>query len=672
MAAALELDLPPEFSPPCADVFTPAFSLSRCCLGNDPACWPVMPFGQISGWHECCPARLLRPQRWVHVEPSAAARDPSELFCPPPSTEDLPSCLGKSTAALRPPAAYLAYPIPGEAETQRHAAHNLQALIHELGHKAFRVYQRYCGKGVGALRDLLRRVVFPVLEVLKALACVVRFDGSCMRAGSTRSSRSGHSRLVYYSTYCPMLKALAVQLLVSAGKYEDDWPDAEKMCNEFGNWGQKLLKVTYHLLPLDSANGWETQGSVCRGHVEGGHGGALGPFRELYWPLAPPGTCPYERSPGASGLESVPSWMDSSGNPPWLDDSAQFVSHLSTVAALKALQLSADRNVRRTARNGIALNLGAEYGDCFCLRGKCQETVNGSQHDPVHCALQEKVLRHGLLLESRPEAIIELFTKYRPRLYPSVRVRPGVVRGPEDFERIVVKALAEAACPTQKCVLSGSSHEDSVVKGGHHGIALLKVDIDNGDCDWVRSALRAASRSLSFRLPLLVHVEVNPIVPPPFAYSAHASSDGSPICGPDWSASMTWQFCTLAGAVRSVREASQDAYALLGVEAGNAVFCRRDALSALEDVYPGITNDVVNTSLWERWRRAYFCSIHYRLTVEDGGRVDHRFWADSRIPLHRRSRLLRKTLTRYTSVPCGGGARGVGLANWSLAIEWKP
>ena len=41
---------------------------------------------------------------------------------------------------------------------------------------------------------------------------------------------------------------------------------------------------------------------------------------------------------------------------------------------------------------------------------------------------------------------------------------------------------------------------------------LDKVDVDNCDCCFVEDVLKAGIR------PLLIHVEVHPLVPPPFVY----------------------------------------------------------------------------------------------------------------------------------------------------------
>ena len=50
-------------------------------------------------------------------------------------------------------------------------------------------------------------------------------------------------------------------------------------------------------------------------------------------------------------------------------------------------------------------------------------------------------------------------------------------------------------------------------------IDLLKIDVDNGDCDFLRSLISAGLK------PKLIHIEAVTPIPPPFIYRDHFSED---------------------------------------------------------------------------------------------------------------------------------------------------
>jgi hypothetical protein len=122
---------------------------------------------------------------------------------------------------------------------------------------------------------------------------------------------------------------------------------------------------------------------------------------------------------------------------------------------------------------------------------------------------------------------------------------------------------------------------------------LLKVDIDRADC-------RMAA-ALSVLRPKVIHVELNPIFPPPFGIAPEYRD------GEDWTdhrhfprEALDTCFANNAGCSLSATAALLPDYKLLQVEKEDAVFVRND----LAHIFEPFTSRSLST----HWRLGYFCT----------------------------------------------------------------
>ena len=148
---------------------------------------------------------------------------------------------------------------------------------------------------------------------------------------------------------------------------------------------------------------------------------------------------------------------------------------------------------------------------------------------------------------------------------------------------------------------------------------LLKVDVDNGDCDFLEALLPLQ--------PAMIHVEVMLMaVPPPFALKVHfnpAVQCTAPGCerARSWRDNLRRRGCSLS----AVEETLGRGYLLLGLaEPGhNVMFLRSDLAWALP--LPAMSS-------WQLWRQHYFChplrGFAHGWEIWHGIRTDPARWVD--------------------------------------------
>ncbi|CAE8584067.1 unnamed protein product [Polarella glacialis] len=211
------------------------------------------------------------------------------------------------------------------------------------------------------------------------------------------------------------------------------------------------------------------------------------------------------------------------------------------------------------------MNLGA--GD-----GECDE--GGWVYDPANCLLaQFPGSIRGVWVEGDPVQGAKLaakFTEQHPAAQAVIQlVHPRNAKDLRDF-------------------LSSGFARD------HAEPDLLKVDLDNCDCQMVEALLQEGV------LPWLVFVEIDPFWPPPLRL--HCSwSDAD-----DESDSDSYSGCTLQDYIETLGER----YRLVFVEFNNALFMRKDIDTSGVRGGHIVQSSLVDTltwSAWEHWMHGFWC-----------------------------------------------------------------
>ena len=227
------------------------------------------------------------------------------------------------------------------------------------------------------------------------------------------------------------------------------------------------------------------------------------------------------------------------------------------------------------------------------------------------------------------------------------------VEAQPSLERALRKSLASRQDVVVLGRLAPNQALEMVRKERPAGLAgspdLLKVDVDNGDCDFLEELLPLQ--------PALIHVEVMLMtVPPPFvlrvrfnpAVQCTAADCEQPQ---SWRDNLRRRGCSLA----AVEETLGSSYVLAGlVEPGhNVLFLRSDLGWAV----PWLKV----MSSWQLWRQQYFChplrTFAHGWEIWHGVRTDPARWADVSRPLCERA----EEIGRYFKM-------AAYRENWSLRV----
>eukprot|EP00929_Paragymnodinium_shiwhaense_P077118 TRINITY_DN39697_c0_g1_i1.p1 TRINITY_DN39697_c0_g1~~TRINITY_DN39697_c0_g1_i1.p1 ORF type:complete len:615 (-),score=50.83 TRINITY_DN39697_c0_g1_i1:387-2231(-) len=212
------------------------------------------------------------------------------------------------------------------------------------------------------------------------------------------------------------------------------------------------------------------------------------------------------------------------------------------------------------------LNIGA--GD-----GRCE---GGDEYDPANCLVNKHGFR-GVLIEADPEN-----AQSAKERVAELSLRAEVFEGavaPENISSIAWRSAqalfadeVDALEPlTQLAVLRRMQRPD-----------LLKVDVDHADCALV-------ARLLDTFEPLLLHVEINPLFPPPFSYAEKWQGRDSSLPVETAHHLIGCSLQAFADATRKQwrRGPRLMPYRLHHVEFENAVFVHPDVASVLHEDPPG-------------------------------------------------------------------------------------
>lgn len=292
---------------------------------------------------------------------------------------------------------------------------------------------------------------------------------------------------------------------------------------------------------------------------------------------------------------------------PWQDVSGAYVSHLSIPQLMLEV---ADAGIELS---GLVVNLGANNGMCYAGDG---------MFDSANCLAA--VGWGGVFIEASDELFElarEVYTRFRDR--SSVQLsRPEVRwsgwhsitdggRNVSKLEHLWLQLPVKNIYVVNE-VLTPSTVASIVKDAADYpadldDVDLLKVDIDASDCEFAANLL--------FMRPKVVHLEVQPGIPPPLAYMQNFNHSQY-INGVNRLQDMKWTGCSLAAAVDVLK-----GYRLLQLEDADALFIRDD----LVHLFPQAKQDYVAI-----WRAHYFCRAAAPYSGMPMG------WADPALPLSTR------------------------------------
>lgn len=360
-------------------------------------------------------------------------------------------------------------------------------------------------------------------------------------------------------------------------------------------------------------------------------------FEYLLYPAdrSPGGICAPDRlplhhsiaKPGSPAFGRVSPWRDITSHIP--------PGHLISVgAALEILSEVSTQSPKMFDAVGLrwVVNLGAADGGCSA----------GAHYDPANCLALKYRTHRAVLVEGSQESFAELRRQVSEAEGETGAGHHRLINAYVTPETVV--EMIASALPTSEP-------------------ALLKVDIDNADCTLVRQLLMVFS-------PLLLHVEINTLIPPPIVFRQKFQ-------GMDESIGETGRFrrlashtlgCSLAamledanaGRPSSGAEAFVDSstagptpagmfrYEVLHVEHSNAVLVREDALDVLRFVLGNTSASTVEADAEAKWRLGYLCHplARHLYGHEFEARLDVRAFADPTVGVEHRERRVRAWLER--------------------------
>lgn len=318
---------------------------------------------------------------------------------------------------------------------------------------------------------------------------------------------------------------------------------------------------------------------------------------------------------------------------------------------------------KHRALTGWVVNLGAAERDDPLV---C-DLEGAIWPDPGNCLVRRGW--HGVLLEADPMArkvLRETFHIHEDEDEDAVvRILPGLP--PWDVGEAVMSVLRGPVQPQPPMEASDRSEamKSSMMATATHDLGrtstsfevdLLKIDVDNGDCDYLEALLEAGLR------PLLVHIELLlRQVPPPIAARRRYDPEihDEITRGGDWrraapsDAGIARHGCSLAAAISLTR----GGYVLLQLEASDAVLVRRDVAPLFPSLaHLGVGAGKAEEDLLGKWQVYYWClptlltsrNHPAELDFADMLGNDVSVWADERVPAGLRMELVRSFLEGRT------------------------
>eukprot|EP00439_Symbiodinium_sp_Y106_P069501 s3228_g11.t5 len=344
------------------------------------------------------------------------------------------------------------------------------------------------------------------------------------------------------------------------------------------------------------------------------------PFQLLYSAsLSPAGTCQQDKSPRLIPPPEV-RWFRAK-----VDGTRYYSPWPSSIDLLFRWAAEGGRP------SNWVLNLGSGDGRC----------AGGDEYDPANCL----VLNHGwrgIFIEG-DTALAE---QARASLGDQVRVLSASVT-PSDVGPLVAEAV--------QSLFANMSGKTWLDVNAPRRPDLLKVDVDQADCEFLEALLEIFE-------PLLLHVEINPLFPPPYEY-------GERWRGKDFALPVETDHhligCSLQSFIErtrrrwgarahpdplTLRGLGSEAYQLSHVEFENAVLIHPDAARILPESQ---LNEQSSEQILDLYTAGYFCHpLRGILSMRESlAFYDFRQWMDLEQHPRVRGERMRRFLRREWAKP---------------------
>eukprot|EP00933_Yihiella_yeosuensis_P038385 TRINITY_DN32319_c0_g1_i1.p1 TRINITY_DN32319_c0_g1~~TRINITY_DN32319_c0_g1_i1.p1 ORF type:complete len:559 (-),score=92.79 TRINITY_DN32319_c0_g1_i1:112-1788(-) len=516
-------------------------------------------------------------------------------------------------------------------------------------HQGFLHYQP-CWKKAGKLASWKRGVGHLCGSVGSGLAafrapslsrlCSLFLQGSCSEPSSLRSQSNGCS-LAVARGLAAAVQLLAWATLPSPSAVEEpgnafDLPQHEQMRWQLQAAASAASSELTHSLSAGSKSVEDIVGNAATlverlDRLAHTFPAEIGSMRfDLAYPalLSPSGTCVDDSSASRLLLQPRQRWFRAEV------DGTRFHSPWPSVATLLARWEGAGGRLTRWT-----LNLGA--GD-----GRCE---GGDEYDPSNCLVQKHNWR-GVLVEAKSD----LADQAESRLASAGDGRQRgirVVASSIDPSNVTAVVLAEArsllAADVDAEDGQSKSHEERWLHLAEiiRKPDLVKIDLDHADC-------AVLGRLLEVMEPLILHVEINPLFPPPFVYEekwrghdqVQSVVDSHHLIG-----------CSLQAFVEVTRRhwgarAIPEPYQVHHVEFENAVLLHPDVANLfLPSSSAGVLEDKQSQQdILDRYTAGYFCHPLRGVLSQREVLAQHDFreWRDDKLTLQTRGRKMRRFLNR--------------------------
>eukprot|EP00927_Polykrikos_kofoidii_P033485 TRINITY_DN28317_c0_g1_i1.p1 TRINITY_DN28317_c0_g1~~TRINITY_DN28317_c0_g1_i1.p1 ORF type:complete len:684 (+),score=42.00 TRINITY_DN28317_c0_g1_i1:89-2140(+) len=365
-----------------------------------------------------------------------------------------------------------------------------------------------------------------------------------------------------------------------------------------------LEGVAFELLSHLDANGlprWQFSGYR---HLSGVEAASRGGHAVLVHPILPP-----EFAPSCAALtRAVPLFLGAHDSPS-ITVTGGLSWHLDISVVMESIGAESE--------GGVVVNLGAEDGGCH-------ESPGGPfwMYDPANCLVE----RHGwggVLIEGN-------LTTYRS-LKRRMSSRRNVLCSHAYIEpSSVLRTIQEAGPCNDTAREDGERVRRRLAEGD---VDLLKIDLDFGDCDFVEALMVEGGLR-----PRAVHVEVNPLFPPPFAFRQRFSEallwsrgDAGTFIGSlaneEW---RPWRIGCSLSAYHAML-GGPDAYVIAQVQFHDVLFVRKDLAGRL----PLASLTGPSPSPTQLWLQGFHCDPLRAVIRRDDefAGFDFRRWAQACAPL---------------------------------------
>ncbi|CAJ1373616.1 unnamed protein product [Effrenium voratum] len=267
---------------------------------------------------------------------------------------------------------------------------------------------------------------------------------------------------------------------------------------------------------------------------------------------------------------------------PWLDTTQSLTWHLFIHDIMDII------NVRSGGLSRTVLNLGADDGGC---------NHGGARYwmfDPANCLLLSYHGFGGVFLEGRHDSVEKMRRRFAGR--GGALCSEGIAT----TSNVRVAILRAEPCDGTAPGAEARRVQESLAAGQ---LDLLKLDVDFGDCDFLEELV-------PWLRPKLVHAEMNPYYPPPFAQKQHFHENQlMEYIEAGQELPQAVRGCSLSAISRSL--GGPEVYVVAQVEFDHVLFIRRDL--AAQVLLPKRTS----LTLWDHWLAGYYCHPLRRVARED-------------------------------------------------------